>query len=167
MALINATNEAAKKTKTDVYSGTAEIVEANAVDARWTKDLSDEDAASAFDIELKVKPESDTVGQHTIYIPFTKRVPSFSKDGKTEADLAVENLSRQGLVENNDITTVLNAKGKKCQVWIYDETSAKGTFRRAQLSNGRPKLSQADVLKKLAMLTGKSAAPAPAANPFA
>lgn len=172
MAIINATNEAAKKQKNDVFTGTAEIVEVSAVDARWTDGLSEEEAASAFDIEIRVKPDDASVGEHVMYIPFTKRVPKFEKSGRTEADIAIDDLSKQGLVENGDISTVLTAQGKKCQVWIYDEVSAKGTYRRCVLSRARPKLSQADVLKKLAMMTANAPKAAPAApaasrvNPF-
>ena len=62
---------------------------------------------------------------------------------------------------------MFSAVGKKVQINAYKETSSKGTFDRCRFNFGQKKLSQSDIMKRIAAMTGKApSAQSKNANPF-
>lgn len=154
------------KTYEDVYRGGATVKEVNPMEPRFTDGLTEEEASAAFDIQIIVTPDDANVPEQEIMVPYSARVLKFAPD-KTEAQRAVDDLTKQGLVRDGDISTVFSAVGKKVQINAYKETSSKGTFDRCRFNFGQKKLSQSDIMKRIAAMTGKApAAQAKNANPF-
>lgn len=152
---------AQKKSYKDIYKGPATVKEVNPLEPRFTDGLTEEELASAFDIQIVVTPENPSIAEQEITISHSARHTRFDPS-KTEAQKAVEDLARQGLCNPGDVSGVFTAIGKKCNINVYEETGPKGTFTRARLDFGPKKLSRAEIMKRIASITGIPA-PAPAA----
>lgn len=153
------------KSYEDVYRGGATIKEINPMEPRFTDGLTEEEAACAFDIQIVCTPDDASIPEQEIAIPCSKRPLKFDPS-KTESQKALEDLTKQGVCTGGDITTAFSAVGKKIQINAYKETNAKGTYSRCRLNFSQAKLSQSDLMKRIAAMTGKAPAAQKTANPF-
>lgn len=146
-----------RKSFKDVFIGEATITKVEARTPRWTDGLSEEDISNSFDIEITVMPACNGIGDQIINLPVSPR-SRILKNGDVITDTAstVRELTSQKLIEHGDISLVFDKVGSKVTINCYDETSAKGTFHRCRFTTAKPKLSQAEILKRIVAMTGKT-----------
>lgn len=171
MNALAANSAATKKTYTDIYNGTAVIVSVEPRPLRFTNGLTEEEINNSMDIEIVVAPSDPSIGNQTITETLSPRIRTFKSGfSATESEMAIKELAAQKLIADGDPSQVFDRVGAEVSINVYNETSAKGTFRRCRFNNAKPKLEMSEMRRRIAALTGKAAstpAPTPAsANPF-
>lgn len=162
----------------DNYEGKAKITEVytKALD-EWQVHpkngpaLSDEDAASAFNIVFKVKADN---GEEYTLDPLEisareltgKLLEAYANrvSGRlpTQADVTVSTLYRLKLIGAKEVDRIIeafNAVGREMEIRRYTTKSGDKEYVHTQFSFGPKKLSQSELMAKIARLQGK---PAPA-----
>ena len=158
------------KTFTDVYKGPATITAVDALPPRFTQGMTPEEIAGAFDIEFTVQPDAQDIKPMKVTMPISKR-KFVTRNGEelTDTMMTVRTLEQQKLIAGGDVGSVFAKVGAKVGINAYNETSSKGTFLRCRFEVVRAKLDNAELMRRLALLTGHApAAPngyaAPAAS---
>lgn len=178
-----------KKQYDDIYEGPATILSTDATDLRFADGLTEEEAANAFLIAIRVQPKDEKVSAQTIELEFSDReCKQKANIGKKQKDVTREELFAHKLIGGADAASANVAdvfdesvKGKEIMIRVVKVTDPnkepdKGQVRvNCYLSSRKPALSAAERAKRIAMLTGKpvpQAAQAPAqaapvtSNPF-
>jgi len=164
-----------KKQYKDIYEGGATVVSVDANDLRFTDGLTDDEAARAFIIAFRVKPDDDKIGEHTLELEFSDRECRQKEHiGKKQKDVTREELFRRKLIDgadsaSADISTVFDsAVGKKVSIRIVEVTDPNrdenNVRRSVYFSNRPPALSKEERARRIALMTGQ---PVPAAAPAA
>ena len=154
----------------DCYEGTAIVKEVEFGDLpEWAaKDLTEEDKNSAMNIKLSVELENETHDMETIMLEVSNR-PGFGRmSGKTQAQLTLDSLRKNNLLDNDDLNSLMSKVGSKVNVYQKDSVKNEKVYRNTYLGSGFHKIDEETVRKRMAMLFGsKVSTPVETkANPF-
>ena len=165
---------AKKKQYNDIYDGGAVITAVEPTELRFTDGLTEEEAANGFLIAIRLKPDDERLGEHTLELEFSDR-ECRQKEliGKKQKDAIREELFRRQLISGADAANANVAEvfdtaiGKKVSIRIVEVTDPNKTEnnvrRNVYFSNRPAVLSAAERARRIAALTGMAA---PKANPF-
>ena len=162
----------------DIYEGPATIESVDATNLRFTEGLTEEEAANAFLIAMRVKPSDEKIAVHTLELEFSDRECKYPKEyvGKKQKDVTREELFRRGLITGSDAANANVADvfgqdiiGKKISIRITKVTNPNkaenNTYHQVYLSNRAIPISNEERARRIAAMTGRPVATAQAAKP--
>jgi len=154
-----------------LYEGNAKVTEVYTEELReyQTKGLTPDEMAASFNLIVKVQPDDASFGELKIETEISPRDCTGKLAGQKQTDIGLQTLARHKLVREAKLEClgeVFEAIGKVVSVYQKETTKGEGenakTYVNTYFSNGAAKLSNAEMQKRLAALTGK---PAPKPTP--
>ena len=156
-----------------LFDGVAKITAIEFQELRFTEGLTEEQIEPSMNIALTAKPSDDAFGERPIGLGASPRECKGRDAGRTWLDDTMDKLTKHGLIENGDITTVANCVGKEIPVYQKESKPDKNgkVWVRTYIGSAVKKIDKAAALSRLAKLTGGAtggaAAGAPKDDPFA
>lgn len=152
-----------------LYDGEATVTAVEFTDLKSYQQtgLTEDQVAESFNIVLTVKPKDVSFPETDIELEISPRECVGKLAGKEQKDVSLQQLAAQKLVSEAKIDCleqVTGAVGKT--VSVFQKESKDGKYINTYFSSGAAKISNSEVQRRLAMLTGrKPAAVATAVNP--